>query len=72
MKKSTFIPFWKYGCWAISIDPDNLIVRAASDWGKHGTVEFVAKTIKQAWFAYHNPAKVDGLLKNHPCADYTK
>lgn len=67
MKKSTFIPFWKYGKWAISIDPVSMIVHACSDWGKSGTIVYKAKSVKQAWFAYHNPEKVSGLLKDNHC-----
>ena len=69
---ANFIPFWKYNCWAISINLDELTVHAASDFGRHGTVVFQAKSEKQAWFAYNNPEKVQGLLKDHPCRDYTK
>ena len=59
-----FIPFRVDGGWAIHIDPDTLTVLAVKNW-TNITIEFVAKTLRQAWFAYHNPYKVDGLLKGH-------
>jgi len=51
--------------WEITIDQENLIVEAAQTVpGRVCAVRtFKAKTIRQAWFAYFNPRKVEGLLK---------
>jgi hypothetical protein len=61
----TFIPFRVERDWAISIDPETKTVRAERGYHPRvSIVEFVAKTIKQAWFAYYNPFEVEGFLAN--------
>jgi hypothetical protein len=52
--------------WEITIDKENLIVTATqtTPHGMAAQINYRAKTIKQAWFAYFNPRKVRGLLDN--------
>lgn len=72
MAKKPFIPFRiesnPYGGmnWTIHIDPDTKTVCAVKKTPCHSSAvvrEFIAKTLKQAWFAYFNPWKIDELLK---------
>ena len=72
MAKKAFIPFriessgYDSGNWTIHIDPDSLSVCAVKKTPCHSSAtvrEFVAKTLKQAWFAYFNPFEIDALLK---------
>jgi O-acetylhomoserine/O-acetylserine sulfhydrylase-like pyridoxal-dependent enzyme len=59
-----YVPFRQDGKWAISIDLETLTVRAVKGFHPAVTVvEFVAKTLKQAWLAYFRPFEVEGFLK---------
>lgn len=72
MAKKPFIPFRiesnPYGGmnWTVHIDPCTKTVTAVKKTPCHSSAvirEFIAKSLKQAWFAYFNPWKIDELLK---------
>ena len=59
-----FVPFRKENEWALSIDLETLTVRAERGFHPAVTVvEFVAKTLKQAWMVFFKPFEIEGFLK---------
>ncbi len=59
-----YIPFREHGEWSLTIDLDTLTVCAVKGFHPAVTVvEYVAKTLKEAWLAYFRPFEVEGFLE---------